>query len=182
MNIAYNFKNFEPSEHLKKYAARRFDKLSRFIHKSDNVEMNVNMSVDKFRHKIEVQFIGDNINISATEESQDMYASVDMVLDKLEAQLKKHGEKNKEKRRNAKAPDAPEVEVFNYKAKGKKGSREISGVSHYEPRPLFVDDAALQLEDSGDEFLVFLNAETESVNVLYRRKNGTFGLIVSEDE
>lgn len=182
MNFAYTFKNFEPSEHLKKYAARRIEKLARFISKSDNVEVSVNMSVDKFRHKIEVQFSGDNINISAVESSQDMYASVDMVLDKLEAQLKKLAEKMKDKRRGAngsgKSPVSAEVEIFRYETVGDTGSREIVGVDHFEPKPLFVDEAAMQLQQRDDEFLVFLNAETESVNVLYKRSNGSFGLIV----
>lgn len=178
MNIAYTFKNFEPSEHLKKYAARRFEKLARFIPKSDNVELAVNMGVDKFRHKIEVQFSGDYVNISAVEESQDMYASVDMVLDKLESQLKKHHEKMKEKRRNGKSPVAHEVEVFSYETVGSEGNRRIVGVDHFEPKPMHVDEAAEQLAQRDDEFLVFLNAESESVNVLYKRANGSFGLIV----
>ncbi|MDL2314392.1 ribosome-associated translation inhibitor RaiA [Desulfovibrio sp. OttesenSCG-928-C14] len=178
MNFAYTFKNFEPSEHLKKYAARRIEKLSRFIPKSDNVEVSVNMAVDKFRHKIEVQFSGDNINISAMEQSQDMYASVDMVLDKLEAQLKKHAEKIKDKRRSSGQSKPEGMEVFSYETVGEAGNRRIVGMDHFEPKPMHVDEAAMQLEQRDDEFLVFLNAETEAVNVLYKRSNGSLGLIV----
>jgi putative sigma-54 modulation protein len=185
MQIAYTFRNFEPSEHLKKYAARRFEKLSRFVNKSDNVEVSINMSVDKIRHTVEVKLTGDNLNISAVEQSQDMYASVDMILDKLESQLKKHSEKNKDKRRGinegkapVKAPVKADVEVFSYGTVGDAGNRQIVGVDHFEPKPLFVDEAAMQLQQRDDEFLVFLNAETEDVNVLYKRSNGSFGLIV----
>jgi putative sigma-54 modulation protein len=180
MNIAYTFKNFEPSEHLKKYAARRFEKLSRLVNKADNLEVNINMSVDKIRHIVEVKFSGDNLNISAVEQSQDMYASVDMILDKLESQLKKQLEKSKAKRRGiggGKTPFNAEVEVFSYDTVGSDENRHIVGVDHFEPKPLFVDEAALQLQQRDDEFLVFLNAETENVNVLYKRANGTFGLI-----
>ncbi len=95
MNIVFSFKNFEPSDHLKKYARRRFEKLGRFLHKDGNVEVSVALSVDKFRHKAEVQFSGDNLNISAVEQSEDMYATVDMIFDKVETQLKKHSEKLK---------------------------------------------------------------------------------------
>ncbi|MDL2285112.1 ribosome-associated translation inhibitor RaiA [Desulfovibrio sp. OttesenSCG-928-F07] len=174
MNIAYNFKNFEPSEHLKKYAARRFQKLARFIPKADNTQLGINMSVDKFRHKIEVQFSGDNLNISAVEESQDMYASVDMVLDKLEAQLKKHSEKLKENRRGKAAATEEYIEF----GAGKARTRKIVERDHFEHKPMHIDEAALQLTQRDDQFIVFLNAETEEVNVLYKRNNGNLGLIL----
>ena len=147
MNFAYTFKNFEPSEHLKKYAARRFEKLNRFISKSDNVEVSVAMSVDKYRHTVEVQFSGDSVNISATEQSQEMYASVDMVLDKLEAQLKKLSEKNRERRRNGQSAT---IEVFNYQTVNDGKSRKIVGVDHFEPKPMHIEEAAMQLEQRSE--------------------------------
>lgn len=174
MNIAYTFKNFEPSEHLKKYAGRRFNKLSRFIPKSDNVEVQVNMTVDKFRHKIDVQFSGDNINLSAAEDSQDMYASVDMVLEKLESQLKKHFEKLKEKRRGKGGGD----EYVEYASGGGAPRRKIVERDHFERKPMHIDEAAMQLEMRDDLFIVFMNAETGEVNVLYKRENGNLGLIL----
>lgn len=170
MNIAFAFKNFEPSDHLKKYASRRFEKLGRFIHKTENVEMGVNLSVDKFRHKAEVQITGDNFALSAAEQSEDMYATVDMVLDKLEAQIKKHSEKMKEKRRSSgQSPAAPSLEGM---------GRSIIGEDKFIPKPMFLDEAAMQLEQLTDEnLLVYLDAETNRINVLYRRKDGDFGLI-----
>lgn len=170
MNIAFAFKNFEPSDHLKKYASRRFEKLGRFMNKTENVEMSVNLAVDKFRHKAEVQIAGDNFNLSAAEQSEDMYATVDMILDKLEAQIKKHAEKQKEKRRSSgQSPDLPSSET---------AERSIIGEDKFVPKPMFLDEAAMQLEQLTDEsFLVYLDAETNRVNVLYRRKDGDFGLI-----
>ncbi len=175
MNIALTFKNFEPSDHLRNYATRRFEKLGRFIHKAENVTMTAVLTVDKFRHKAEVQFTGDAVNISAVEQSSDMYATVDMVLDKLEAQLKKQAERMKEKRRSGsrefaggEMPDAPQ-------AVDKR--RIIVDTDKFEPKPLFAEEAALQMEHRDDEVIVFLNAETERVNVIYRRKNGDFGLV-----
>ncbi len=175
MNIAFAFKNFEPSDHLKKYARRRFEKLGRFLHKSENVEMTVNLSVDKFRHKAEVQFAGDNINLSAVEQSEDMYATVDMILDKIEAQLKKHMEKMKEKRRGGRADE--HAFVYNTMLEGRE--RTIIGMEDkFSPKPLHLDEAALQLEQRRDDvFMVFLNAESSRINVLYRRKDGDFGVI-----
>lgn len=170
MNIAFAFKNFEPSDHLRKYARRRFEKLGRFLPKSENVEMTVNLSVDKFRHKIEVQLAGDYLNLTAAEQSEDMYATVDMLLDKLEAQIKKHAEKLKEKRRvpsGAVPGEAPE-----------RAGRSIVGEDKFIPKPMYLEEAALQLEQLADEdLLVYLDADTDRINVLYRRKDGNFGLI-----
>lgn len=178
MNIAMTFKNFEPSDHLRQYATRRFEKLGRFVHKADNVEMTVVLTVDKFRHKAEVQFSGDNISFSAVEQSSDMYATVDMVLDKLEVQLKKNMERMKEKRRTAaKGAEGAMMDAGAFSGKDAgEGSRVIVEES-VEPKPMFAEEAALQLEQRDDVVLIFLNAETERINVLYRRKQGGFGLI-----
>ena len=88
MHISFTFKNFEPSEHLRKYARRRMEKLGRFFGKNPALDAQVNMAVDKFRQRVEVQLTGDGINIAASEVSEDMYASIDLVLDKLEAQVR----------------------------------------------------------------------------------------------
>ena len=182
MNIALTFKNFEPSDHLRQYATRRFEKLGRFVHKADSVEMTVVLTVDKFRHKADVQFVGDTVSLSAVEQSSDMYATVDMVLDKLEVQLKKHAERLKEKRRGSNAGKAA-VES-GYAADSEPDDSRKSGLviveETVEPKPMFPDEAALQLEQRGDVILVFLNAENDRVNVLYRRKQGGFGLIDPE--
>lgn len=175
MNIALTFKNFEPSDHLRRYAERRFAKLGRFVHKADNVEMTAVLTVDKFRHKADVQLSGDGVSISAVEQSSDMYATVDMVLDKLEVQLKKHAERMKEKRRAGRGPAAatetaaPLAEAADF--------QPVIIEENVEPKPMFADEAALQLEQRDDVVLIFLNAETERINVIYRRKQGGFGLI-----
>ena len=179
MNIAMTFKNFEPSDHLRQYATRRFEKLGRFVHKADNVEMTVVLTVDKFRHKADVQFSGDNISFSAVEQSSDMYATVDMVLDKLEVQLKKHMERMKEKRRTASRNAEGEVmdAGVGYAGTAPVANNRVIVEESVEPKPMFAEEAALQLEQRDDVVLIFLNAETERVNVLYRRKPGEFGLI-----
>jgi putative sigma-54 modulation protein len=176
MNIALTFKNFEPSEHLRRYAERRFQKLERFLHNSEGADMTVVLTVDKFRHKADAQLVSADISISAVEQSPDMYATVDLIQDKLEAQLKKHNDRMKEKRREIRrnlddalkatsptdAPDAPAAVIV---------------TEHVEPKPMYAEEAALQLGQRDDVVLVFLNAETDRVNVLYRRKEGGFGLI-----
>lgn len=172
MNIAFTFKNFEPSDHLKKYARRRFEKLGKFLAKPESLEMQVGLSVDNFRHKADISLKADNLNLSAAETSEDMYATVDLVLDKLEAQVKKHSEKGQSRRR-----DVGREDIFSYADTDEGRERTIVGTDNFTPKPMDIDEAALQLESLDYDFFVFLNAETERVNVIYRRKNGDFGLI-----
>lgn len=176
MNIALTFKNFEPSDHLRRYATRRFEKLGRFVSKTENAEITVVLTVDKFRHKADVQFSSDTVSVSAVEQTSDMYATVDMVLDKLQAQLKKHAERMREKRRDA-SGDAGAAPGLAWQLMPEKGvSLVVEEV--VEPKPMFAEEAAMQLNQRDNEdVLVFLNAETERINVVYRRKQGDFGLI-----
>ncbi|MEG6506847.1 ribosome hibernation-promoting factor, HPF/YfiA family [Nitratidesulfovibrio sp. 1201_IL3209] len=177
MNIAFTFKNFEPSDHLKKYARRRLEKLGRFVGKSA-LDMQVNLSVDKFRHKAEVQMAGDGFTLSAMEQSEDMYATLDLVLEKLESQLRKQVEKLKDRRRSVQSERVGKgIDVFTFSTMGEGEDRTIVGTDHFAPKPMHVDEAAMQLDQGDNEFLVFLNAEVERVNIIYRRRNGDFGLI-----
>ncbi|MDR0239213.1 MAG: ribosome-associated translation inhibitor RaiA [Deltaproteobacteria bacterium] len=174
MHIAFTFKNFEPSEHLKKYARRRFEKLGRFFGKAAGLDVQVCLHVDKFRHKCDVQVGGEGLQLSAAEQTEDMYGSIDLVLDKLESQIKKHVSRVKEHRRQSKNTV---IDVFAFPLQEEGGERTITGTSKFEPKPMHVDEALMQLESSENEFLVFLNAESERVNVIYHRRNGGYGLI-----
>ncbi|MDL2267017.1 ribosome-associated translation inhibitor RaiA [Desulfovibrio sp. OttesenSCG-928-G15] len=178
MNIALTFKNFDPSDHLRQYAKRRFEKLGRFLHKSENVEMTAVLTVDKFRHKADVQLSGDGVAISAVEQSQDMYATVDMVLDKLETQLKKHAERMKEKRRSGRgsADAAADVYVGDVQDAGDAPKYTIQEET-VEPKPMFPEEAVLQLEQRDDPVLLFLHGETDRLNLIYKRKQGVYSLI-----
>ncbi len=177
MHISFTFKNFEASDHLKEYAQRRFEKLAKYMNNADNAELQVNLGVDKFRHQAEVILLGDNTHLSAYEASEDMYSTIDLVLDKIEAQVRKIREKTKNKRR-AKEVQSAQMEVFQLTDLASGGKeRTIVARDHFVPKPMDVDEAAMQLDNLNYEFLVFRNSETERVNVIYRRRNNDFGLI-----
>jgi putative sigma-54 modulation protein len=176
MNISFTFKNFEPSDHLKGYAQKRFEKVSKFVSDSE-ADLQVNLLVDKFRHKADVILNADNIHISAYEDSEDMYSTIDMVLDKLEAQLRRMREKMKDRNRKARANKKAQMSFLSYQDFTGESQPTIVGTDSYEPKPMNVDEAAMQLDTLDNDFLVFFNAETDGVNVIYKRKNGDFGLI-----
>lgn len=177
MQINFTFKNFEPSDHLRKYASKRFDKLTKYIQGDGAVEIQVNMGLEKHRQVIEVVITGKDLHLSADEASDDMYASVDMITDKLEAQLRKMREKQKDRHKAAKEKSVRMDFISFGGASGGQRERTITATDHYEPKPMSIDEAAEQLDNLKYEFLVFRNAETDRVNVIYRRKGDDFGLI-----
>jgi putative sigma-54 modulation protein len=172
MNIAFHFKNFEPSPGLREYASKRFEKLAKYMPNSDNAEVVVTLLVEKTRQIVDVIVDADAMHISAHEHSEDMYSTIDMITDKLEAQVRKMREKMKDRR---KAASSSVTSVISFTDEGKVHSIEES--DKYNPKPMGVEEAAEQLVAMKYEFLVFLNSETERINVIYKRKNGDYGLI-----
>lgn len=173
MHIEFTFKNFEPSEHLKKYARRRLEKAGRFLGKSPALDLLVVMTVDKHRHKVELKLTGEGLNLTASEQSDDMYASIDLVTDKIESQVRKAAAKSNERRKSRNA----NVDIYTYDVTEENGAKVVSGTENFSPKPLHLDEALLQLEQSGSEVLVFYHAELYRFNVLYRKRNGDYGLI-----
>jgi ribosome hibernation promoting factor len=171
MQTSVTFKNFDPSDHLRAYVTEKLNRFDKYFYNPG--EANVVLSVEKFRHIAEVNIAADRLTIIGKEETEDMHASIDMVLDKLEKQIKK----NKQKLRDYRAG----------KGKSKPGGIEGRGFEEDEQRrvlvenidykPMDVDEAIMQMDLVEDSFLVFTNARSERVNVLYRRKDGHYGLI-----
>ena len=170
MNTSVRFKNLEPSDALKAYVGEKLDRMEKYF--SGPTEANVVLSIEKFRHSAEINITGDRLTIIGKEETEEMYSAIDMVLDKLEVQIKKSKQKGRAYRSKAKfdamtaipeADDAP--------------SRAQVRIHHIEYKPMDVDEAVMQMDLINDSFLVFTNARTESVNVLYRQKDGGYGLI-----
>lgn len=175
MNIAFTFKNFEASDHLKKYARRKMEKLGRFFGKAAGLEVNVMLQVDKFRHRCEVTASGEGLHINAAETASDMYAAIDLATDKIESQIKRKVSRVKEQRRKARNADI-DVFTFNLEAEP-ENDQEVVGTERFSTKPLHLDEALLQLDSIGSEFLVFLNAENNRVNVIYRRRTSGYALI-----
>ena len=175
MNISFAFKNFEASDHLKKYARRRMEKLGRFFGKSSGLEVSVVLTVDKFRHRCEVTVVGEGLHINATEQTSDMYAAIDLVTDKVEAQIKRQVARVKAQRRHARNTD---VDVFTYNLDAEADVQQpVDGTDRLATKPLHLDEALMQLDSIGSEFLVFFNAENNRINVVYRTKVNGYALI-----
>jgi putative sigma-54 modulation protein len=184
---------------MKEYCRRRLAGLHLDYPKI--IEVQMILDVEKYRHMAEVILhCSNHITLEASTESDDMYASIDQVVDKIARQMRKYKTRlmrHHRPRRHAvrhleekvlrwEWSEAPEevVEAVQQSApeNGEVQQPESSGpqVVHsekYPVKPMFIDEAVLQMEMSSKQFLVFLNAKTEKVSVIYRRKNGDFGLI-----
>ena len=171
MQTSVTFKNIDSSDHLRSYVMEKLDRFDRLL---DNpAEANVVLKVEKFRHIAEISVSGDRMKINGKEETEDMYSAIDMVLDKLEKQIKKGKEKVRERRSKARAK--AKLAGMNPPLDDDI-AREVK-VTHIEYKPMDVDEAILQMGLTTENFLVFTNARTDQINVLYRRNDGDLGLI-----
>ena len=173
MQTSVTFKNLDPSEHLKSYVT---EKLNRFDKLLDNpAEAGVVLIVEKHRHIAEVNITGDRININGKDETGDMYSAIDMVLDKLEKQLKRSKQKIRERRASAKGQTRT-IREEGARMTDEDPTPQIK-VESLEYKPMDVEEAVLQMDLNDQGFLVFTNARSSQINVLYRRKDGHYGLI-----
>ncbi len=168
------------TEAIKDYANKKVDNLH--LDYPRIIEAHVILDVEKHRHFAEVILHCNNhITIEASHECDDMYASIDGVIDKIAQQMRKYKTKilrNHRPRGFVKHFDehvfAPLDSAF---ADLEESEPEVIKTERYAVKPMFVDEAVLQIEMSNRQFVVFLNAKSEKINVLYRRKDGGFGLM-----
>ncbi len=148
------------------------------------IEAHVILEVEKYRHSAEVVLVCSNhITIEACEETDDMYAAIDAVADKVARQMRKYKTRLMKQHRPRKdivhhlEEQVLESEPVELDGDGDGAHHPVVRTESYPVKPMFVDEAVLQLEMSHRQFLVFLNARSARVSVLYRRKSGDFGLI-----
>ncbi|MCI8992777.1 MAG: ribosome-associated translation inhibitor RaiA [Eubacterium sp.] len=173
MRITITGKNIDLTDGIKAAVTERLGKLERYF--TEDTDIYVTMGVEKERQKIEVT-IPMKGNIIRTEQvSNDMYVTIDLVEEVIERQLKKYKNKlvtqyqsgaNLRKEFIEKETEDDEVRIIRTKKFGMK--------------PMFPEDACVQMDLLGHDFFVFRNADTEEVNVVYRRKGNTYGLIEPE--
>ncbi len=172
MQINVTFRHTKPSEELKDYVRERYSRLMKYSDSPMNV--HVVLSSEKFRNTAEVVVSGNGIRAAAKQEHDDLRAAIDLVLDKIERQLKKFREKIKSKRYSS--ASAGSIQKPEY-SPDDTGQEPVITIQKINPKPMSIEEAADQLQISGSGFLAFLNADTNRVNVIYWRKDGGLGLL-----
>ena len=170
MQVMVTFRRVEPTAGLRRYAERKMQRVHKFLRRP--IDAHVILSVLKHRHIAEVQVSANHLNITATEETDDLYAAIDLAMSKLERQIKK---------RVAKVKDHKGADTTAAAAAPTDGpSGHLVRTERVALKPMSLDEAVLELRMRKNDFLLFKNAATETLSVIYRRKDGSYGLIEPE--
>ena len=169
-------KNMHVSENLKDELKKKFAKFDRYF--GPETEVYATFSREKDDQMLEVTIPMGKTILRAEESTDDMISSIENVVDKLEGQMRKH--KTKLQKRYAADPDRFHFDLLeeeDYDEDFEEDDSKIVRTKKFAVKPMSVEEAALQMDLIGHSFFVFLNAETEIVNVVYKRKDGNYGLI-----
>ena len=176
MKFIISGKNITVSQGLKTAVEDKLGKLERYF--TPDTEVVVTLSVEKERQKIEVTIPMKGNIIRSEQVSNDMYVSIDLVEEIIERQIRRYKKKLIDKKQAAIAFSQAFIEDEEDTAY--EDDIQIVKTKKFAMKPVNPEEACLQMEMLGHNFFVFLNSETEQVNVVYKRKNGTYGLIEPE--
>ena len=173
MKFIISGRNIDITDGLRSAVEDKLGKLEKFF--TDDTEIHVTLSVEKERQKIEVTIPVKGNIIRSEQVSNDMYVPIDLVEEIIERQLRKYRKKIIDKKQNA----GTFQQAFIEKDFEDENTNEIKIIrtKKFGFKPMYPEDACVQMELLGHNFFVFLNAETEEVNVVYKRKGNTYGLI-----
>ncbi len=180
MQIAVTFRHMETSEPVRAYIEEKVSRVKKYI--DEPIDAQVSISVEKkIRHRAEVTIVAKGITIKGSEETNDMYAAIDNVVDKIERQLKRYKEKIKMHKPHAGKERQVQKSVLAAESIDEgQGEPVIIRTDSFPVKPMEVEEAVMQMDLLHKDFLVFTDARTEEINVVYRRKDGNYGLIIPQ--
>lgn len=174
MQYIISGKNIDVTEGLKSAIYDKIGKLERYF--TPETEVHVTLSVEKERQKIEITIPMKGNIVRAEQVSSDMYVSIDLVEEIIERQLRKYKNKLVDQQQTAESLSKAFIE----EDAGEDDEIQIIRSKRFAIKPMDPEEACLQMDLLGHNFYVFRNAATDEVNVVYKRKGNTFGLIEPE--
>ncbi len=198
MRINVTFRHMEATDALRDHAEKRVRRIAKYVHRP--IDAHVILSVVKRRHIAEVVLNADRATMTAKEETGDLYSAIDLAGDKLEQRARKHTEKltnHKIRPRTRRVPEVVEIipeprevpglglrmDVLRSDSFGRRKGPEVIHTKRLPVKPMTVEEAVMQMDLMSNEFLVFRNAGSsgsDTLSVVYRRKDGHYGLIEPE--
>ncbi len=179
MNLQMKAKHFSPNEVHIQYAEKKLSKFDKLLNRE--VDIAVNCSKEQEEERVEITLQAGGFRLRAEEYAPDFYVAFDAAIDTLERQLSKYKTRWNNKRRSGESirtanwqNPTPAVEDE------EDESPQIIRVKRFAMKPTYPEDAVIEMEMLGHSFYMFLNAETEKINVVYRRNDGKYGLIEPE--
>lgn len=171
MKVIITSKNFSASEKLKETIEKKFEKLGKYF--SNDIVVNVMVSMERGKQKMEATINARGMIFRAEENSADAYESIDRVVEKLSTQMSRFKTKLQKKYKDNKEflfADIPEYE-------DEPGEIKVVKTKKFELAPMTTEEAIMQMELLHHNFFVFLNMESDSINVVYKRNNNDYGLL-----
>jgi putative sigma-54 modulation protein len=181
MNIAVRGKNIDITPALRDYMEKRVSKVTKYFSEVGNI--SAILAVEKNQHSVEVTVTVNGIILRAHEATSDMYAAIDLVVDKIERQITKHKTKLMKRFRSA----APEIghgrfhsELVPDSVAGVEDDFKVIKTKRFTIKPMTADEAIMQMNLLHHNFFVYFDADDEAVSIVYKRTDGNYGLILPE--
>jgi len=177
MQVTTTFRHMEQSDALKAYAEEKLERTAKYIDEPINAQVYFTVE-KKIRHIVEIVISARGISTKASEATNDMYAAIDAVIDKIERQLKRYKEKIKAHKPNGDG-HGRQISKKIFQADSIEDSAEpvVIKTKIETAKPMSVEEAVMQMDLLHKDFLVFTDSVSSEIKVLYRRKDGNFGLI-----
>lgn len=176
MEISVTFRHVEPNEPLREYAEEKISRIKKYLDR--RVSASIVLAAEKRRYIAEVKVTGDGFALNSKESStENLFVAIDLVLDKIMNQASRY--KTKQQKRKGPSELTIRHNIIALEGVSDKKEPRIIETENYFVKPMTVEEAFMQLNLIKNEFLVFTNAESNRVNVLYQRRDGNYGLIDS---
>lgn len=179
MNLNYTGKNMDLTDALKDVTDKKMGKLDKYFQK--DIQGNVTFSSEKNRKIIEVTINLPGTIIRAEESTDDMYASIDKAVDILERQIRKYKTKLQNRYKNTETIRFENLTPLSKQEEEEDDSPKIVRRKRFILKPMLEEEAILQMELLGHNFFVYMDGETGDTNIVYKRKDGNYGLIEPEN-
>jgi len=163
-------KNMDVPQAVKEYAEKKIGKMEKYF--GGPVTAQVTVSIEKERHIVEVTMPLNGMLVRGEEKAQDLFSAVDLVVEKVEKQIEKYRTRMNNRRSRPAAKVSASSEEFE--------ELEVVKIKHFPLKPMSVDEAIMQMNLLGHDFFVFRDSDTEGTAVVYKRKEGNYGLLVPE--
>lgn len=185
MSVSVTFRQMSSTDALKSHATEKVGRISKFLNRP--AEAHVVLSLEKYMHKADVTVQSEGLLMRGEDKSEDMYQSIDRAVEKIERQLRRY--KDKLHRHHVKENERIKVKLSNVEQSTEATAEQVPA-DHPPPRvvktrdiqirPMSLDEAVMQMDLLHNDFLVFQNSTTMDINVVYRRKDNTLGLIEAQ--
>ncbi|MGH7805099.1 MAG: ribosome hibernation-promoting factor, HPF/YfiA family [Candidatus Binatia bacterium] len=176
MKVMVTFRHVRSTDALRQYAEEKIARLERYLHRP--MEAHVILEVLKKTQRAEINLIANGTALFGEQETSDLYSAIDLALDKVERQVKKLASRKKARGAHAGHSGTASVRHQVLAPEREAGTPpRVMRTRRVPAKPMSIDDAILEIERGRDEFIVFRNSTTEGLSVLYRRRDGNYGLI-----